>query len=175
MIVSIAGAVLYFCRSSSSSMARVPVWVLPLVCAAGVAVAEYLTYIETHHVAAVCGPVGDCNAVQQSPYANLFGFLPVGALGLVGYIFILFAWFMGTYAKGRLAVLANLGVFGLAFAGLLFSLYLTFLEPFVIGATCVLCLASAILMTAIFWLSLRPGKTAFLELGLSPKTISGDD
>ncbi|WP_287908301.1 vitamin K epoxide reductase family protein [Chloroflexus sp.] len=32
--------------------------------------------------------------------------------------------------------------------GTLFSLYLTFLEPFVIGATCIWCLLSAITMTS---------------------------
>ena len=33
--------------------------------------------------------------------------------------------------------------------GLIFSIYLTFLEPFVIGATCAWCLTSAILMTMV--------------------------
>jgi len=33
--------------------------------------------------------------------------------------------------------------------GLLFFIYLTFLEPFVIGATCAWCISSAIIMTLI--------------------------
>ncbi|HET9441615.1 MAG TPA: vitamin K epoxide reductase family protein [Longimicrobiales bacterium] len=37
-------------------------------------------------------------------------------------------------------------------AGVLFSLYLRLLEPFVIGATCVWCLTSAVLITTIFHL-----------------------
>jgi uncharacterized membrane protein len=48
--------------------------------------------------------------------------------------------------------------------GVLFSIYLTFLEPFVIGATCAWCLTSAIIMTAMLWLSLSPGKLAFTFL-----------
>ncbi|RPH60653.1 MAG: hypothetical protein EHM81_05800, partial [Chloroflexi bacterium] len=48
--------------------------------------------------------------------------------------------------------------------GLTFSVYLTFLEPFVIGATCAWCLTSAIVITALFWLSLMPGKQAYLGL-----------
>ena len=46
--------------------------------------AGYLTYVETQLVQAVCGPVGDCNAVQSSSYARLFGVLPVGVLGASG-------------------------------------------------------------------------------------------
>lgn len=52
----------------------------------GLIVAGYLTYVETQQLLAVCGPVGDCNAVQQSEYALLFGFLPIAVLGLLGYI-----------------------------------------------------------------------------------------
>jgi uncharacterized membrane protein len=33
----------------------------------------------------------------------------------------------------------------------LFSIYLTFLEPFVIGATCAWCLTSALIMTLLLW------------------------
>jgi uncharacterized membrane protein len=40
----------------------------------------------------------------------------------------------------------------IAFAGALFSIYLTYLEPFVIGATCAWCLVvSAISVTTILW------------------------
>jgi len=46
--------------------------------------------------------------------------------------------------------------FGLAAGGTLFSIYLTFLEPFVIGATCAWCLTSAIIMTALLWLTAGP-------------------
>jgi uncharacterized membrane protein len=35
--------------------------------------------------------------------------------------------------------------------GTLFSVYLTFLEPFVIGATCIWCLSSAVVMTLLLW------------------------
>jgi uncharacterized membrane protein len=45
-------------------------------------------------------------------------------------------------------------------AGILFSIYLTFLEPFVIGATCAWCITSAVIMTLLFLLSLDPGRQA---------------
>jgi uncharacterized membrane protein len=40
-------------------------------------------------------------------------------------------------------------VWGIALAGVAFSIYLTFLEPFVIGATCLWCINSAVIMTLI--------------------------
>jgi uncharacterized membrane protein len=44
-------------------------------------------------------------------------------------------------------------LFGITLFGILFSIYLTFLEPFVIGATCIWCLSSAVIMTILFLLA----------------------
>ncbi|MGC8875064.1 MAG: hypothetical protein ACP5SI_11550, partial [Chloroflexia bacterium] len=44
-------------------------WIFLLLNLAGLAVGGYLAYVEMCDVPAVCGPVGDCNAVQQSKYA----------------------------------------------------------------------------------------------------------
>lgn len=135
-------------------------WAVPLLCLAGFGVAAYLSYVETANVAAVCGPVGDCNTVQQSSYARLFGIVPIGVLGLVGYLAIFATWIVAALAKGALADLAWLGLFLMALLGTLFSIYLTFLEPFVIGATCAWCLTSAVLMAVLLWLSLVPARGA---------------
>jgi uncharacterized membrane protein len=144
-------------------------WLIPLACLAGLGVAGYLAFVETAQTSAICGPLGDCNAVQQSEYARLFGLLPVGVLGVLGYAAMLIAWIVGQLRAERLAALANLALFGMAFAGTLFSLYLTFLEPFVIGATCAWCLASAVLMTFLLWLSAAPARRAiglFVNVGV---------
>lgn len=123
----------------------------------GLGVAGYLAYVETAQVTAVCGPIGDCNTVQQSAYARLFGLIPIGVLGVVGYLALLaLSLVMAANQRGRLADLAGLARFGLAAGGTLFSIYLTFLEPFVIGATCAWCLTSAIIMTALLWLTAGP-------------------
>jgi uncharacterized membrane protein len=147
------------------------VWAIPVLCAFGAGVAGYLAYVETAQVAAVCGPVGDCNAVQQSEYARLFGILPIGVMGLGGYAAIMLAWLTARYTKGKTADLANLSIFGMALFGTSFSIYLTFLEPFVIGATCAWCLTSAILITILMLLSIRSAKAAFSKLMKRP-TIS---
>jgi len=51
--------------------------------------------------------------------------------------------------------------------GVLFSIYLTFLEPFVIGATCAWCLSSAVIMTLLLLLTttLLTGADAPARLG----------
>jgi uncharacterized membrane protein len=133
----------------------------------GLGVAGYLAYVETTQVEAVCGPVGDCNTVQQSTYARLFGILPIGVLGMLGYIIILAAWLVNCFGSGRLADLAALALLGMTGFGTLFSIYLTFLEPFVIGATCAWCLTSAIIMTLLFWLALPYGRQAVFNLSQS--------
>lgn len=46
-------------------------------------------------------PLGDCTAVQSSPYARLFGVLPVGVLGLIGYAVFLGAWLLNRIGRGR--------------------------------------------------------------------------
>jgi len=144
-------------------------WIIPALCVVGFGVAGYLAYVETAQVAAVCGPVGDCNTVQQSEYARLFGILPIGVMGLAGYVAIMIAWLTARYTKGKIVDLANLSMFGMAVFGVLFSIYLTFLEPFVIGATCAWCLTSAVLITALMLLSLNPAKLAFTKINLMRK------
>jgi len=141
-------------------------WLIPVLCLIGFGVAGYLAYVETAQVVAVCGPVGDCNTVQQSEYARLFGILPIGVLGLFGYIAITTTWIIAGYINGPIANLATLVLFGLTAFGTLFSIYLTFLEPFVIGATCAWCLTSSIIMTILMLLSVRPAKRAILNISL---------
>jgi uncharacterized membrane protein len=139
-------------------------WTIPLLALLGLGVAGYLAYVETQQVAAVCGPVGDCNTVQQSSYARLFGLIPIGVLGLLGYAAILIVWGMAFFGRGPLAGLAWPALLAITAFGTLFSIYLTFLEPFVIGATCAWCLTSAVLMTALLALTATPGKRAISTL-----------
>ena len=146
-------------------------WLIPLLSVIGLVVAGYLSYVETNQVEAFCGPVGDCNTVQQSQYARLFGVLPIGILGIFGYVMILLAWILGRFTHKHLASYASLSLFGMSLLGVLFSVYLTFLEPFIIGATCAWCLTSAIIMTALLWLSIKPGKAAFAYIFLGEKYV----
>lgn len=144
------GALLLLLIAGGALLTRRPfTWVLIPLLVAGLLDAGYLAYVEMTSSTATCGLIGNCNAVQQSDYAVLFGVLPIGVLGIFGYITML--WVVISYHRNQqpatLALLMLLGLFGTAF-----SAYLTFLEPFVIGATCAWCLLSAIIMLAALWI-----------------------
>ena len=133
---------------------------LPTIAIAGLIIAGYLSYIETTETTAVCGLIGECGTVQASSYAQLFGVLPIGVLGIIGYGLILAVWGVG-YIQPEQQGLTNRILVGMALFGVLFSIYLTFLEPFVIGATCLWCITSALTMLATLWLVVDYG----LQLG----------
>jgi uncharacterized membrane protein len=122
---------------------------IPALAVAGMGIAAYLAFVEVTGADAVCGPIGDCNTVQQSEYARILGILPVGVLGLAGYAGLLTAWLVAERGPAPLRPGAWTWLWGMAVVGTLFSAYLTFLEPFVIGATCAWCVSSALIMAAL--------------------------
>jgi uncharacterized membrane protein len=133
------------------SRLTVPDLTVPLLVLVGVGIAAYLAYIEVTGAEAVCGPVGDCNAVQQSVYARIFG-IPVALVGLVGYLAILSTWVVSRRSNGAAQPgWVRSAPYTLAVIGTAASLALTILEPFVIGAVCLWCCGSAVVMTALMW------------------------
>jgi uncharacterized membrane protein len=158
------GAMLLVRAGRSASVPNRPDWLIPALCVLGLAVAGYLAYVETSGVRATCGPIGDCNTVQQSPYARLFGVLSVGVVGVIGYVAMLLAWLLTRLVRGRGMRVAAVGLFLMALPSTLFSMYLTFLEPFVIGATCAWCLTSAALTTTLMLLSAPAAGSALARL-----------
>ncbi len=137
-----------------------PSRIIPLLAVIGLGIAVYLSYVEVSETRAVCGPVGNCNAVQNSPYAKLLGILPIPVMGMLGYVAIIIVWFFRQFGPVPIKRLTGIALWGMAIFSVLFSSYLTFLEPFVIGATCAFCLASAVVVTIILWVSILPAKKA---------------
>jgi uncharacterized membrane protein len=133
-------------------LARATMGGIPFLALAGLAVAAYLAYVEITHVAAVCGPVGECNAVQTSAYALFLG-IPVAVWGLLYYLAVVALWAGQRYLVGRWANLSLLGLLGLTLFGTLFSIYLTCLELFAIRAICSWCLSSAVISTVLMLLA----------------------
>ena len=164
MVVTFLGAVMAYQKIPKGFGPASIQMIIPLLCILGLGIASYLAYVEATQTTAICGPVGDCNTVQQSEYARLFGAIPIGVLGIIGYIAILLGWVMAKTQNENIANFARLSMFLLSTAGIIFSIYLTFLEPFVIGATCAWCITSAIVMTALFILTLRDGKQSYQRL-----------
>jgi uncharacterized membrane protein len=151
---------------NSETTVTVPRWVdilTPVLSILGLGVAIYMTYIETQSVQAICGPLGDCNAVQNSRYATLFGWLPVGLLGAIGYATILAVWLLGRFASGVVKTFAPAAIFAMALFGTIFSIYLTYLELLVIRAVCIWCLSSAVIIALLLVFNVNP-----LILSLNP-------
>jgi uncharacterized membrane protein len=166
MAITLLYSIVAFSMGRFLPLPRWTDWLIPVLLIAGFGVAGYLSYVETQAVEAICGPIGDCNTVQQSRYARLFDILPVGVLGLMGYIALLAAWLAMRFMP-KLEKTAAIGFFGMAFFAVLFSLYLTYLEPFIIRAVCIWCLTSAVIVTILLFLGTGPAvqQFAFSEEG----------
>jgi uncharacterized membrane protein len=160
MVVALILAIMMILRAFQGKPLReIKGWLdiaIPVLSIIGLGASIYLTYVEVTHTRALCGPVGDCNAVQSSPYAKLFGILPIGLVGALGYIAILVTWFWRRFRTDSLSKIAGPVMYSMALFGTLFSIYLTYLELFVIHAVCIWCLSSAAIITALMLLSLPP-------------------
>lgn len=160
MAVILTYSLIAFAIGKTFPLPRWTDWLIPALILVGIGVAGYLSYIETQSATAACGPVGDCNAVQQSRYARLFDVLPIGVLGLLGYLGLIAAWLVRKYLP-KFAKPADIAFFAMAFFAVIFSLYLTYLEPFVIGAVCIWCLSSAVIVTLLLLLGTSPAILQF--------------
>ena len=85
----------------------------------------------------------NCDIVNRSEYSSLMG-IPVAGIGIVGYgILFSLATFYRSRAQTPLRLLLAAGV------GLVFALYLTYIEGFVLDTWCILCLTSLALIALI--------------------------
>lgn len=111
----------------------------------GLIVSIYLTYLHfAGSQAAFCSEGSDCDLVRQSSYSSLLG-IPVAAYGVLGYVVLLVFSLMSIPRNIRWLVL-----YAVSLSGFVFSVYLTYLELFVIKAICPYCIVSAVIMTIIF-------------------------
>lgn len=89
----------------------------------------------------------NCDLVNRSEYSTLAG-VPVALIGILGYATLLV--FATVYRmKAETPTLLCVG----ALAGLGFALYLTYVEKFVLGTWCILCLSSLAMIASISVLS----------------------
>lgn len=86
------------------------------------------------------GTTFNCDVVNRSAYSTVLG-VPVALIGLCGYLFILAL--ATAYRANRETPIILLVA---SIAGLGFSLYLTYIENFVLSAWCILCLTSLALI-----------------------------
>ncbi|HEY6156839.1 MAG TPA: vitamin K epoxide reductase family protein [Gemmatimonadales bacterium] len=124
-----------------------------LLALVGLLVATYLWLYKVGVLGQLQCGTGSCEYVQASRYAELFG-VPVALYGVAGYATLLVLGLAGLQprfaADRRVSVLLAL----LATVGFGFSLYLSAIELFVLHAICRWCVASAVIMTVTWLLSL---------------------
>jgi protein-disulfide isomerase/rhodanese-related sulfurtransferase len=95
----------------------------------------------------VCLGTG-CDTVRLSAYAHLWG-LPMPLFGAVGYVLVALLIIAESLVPATLAVEVRHALAGATGFGFLFSLYLEYLQGFVIHAWCAWCITSGLVMTAL--------------------------
>ncbi|MEN8168517.1 MAG: vitamin K epoxide reductase family protein, partial [Pseudomonadota bacterium] len=145
--------------SRLSDAPSVSSWGPPIFALFGLGIGIYLTSVAFTHSEAMCGPIGDCMRVQASPHSKLFG-VPMAIWGMLFYLGILGLWLLQRRLSGSWRLRSILGLLVLSLFGVIFSIYLTGLELFVIHAVCIWCLSSAVLATLIMLIVTRKVTTA---------------
>ena len=138
-----------------------------LAALAGLFVSAYLWLYKLGVIGTLACGTGGCETVQLSPQSRFMG-VEVAAIGFAGYALLLLltmASLQPRYANSTrlLMVIALLGG-----GAVLFTLYLKYLELFVIHAICIWCVTSAVLLVVILVVSvidLKRTKAAGIALG----------
>lgn len=124
-----------------------------LLALVGLLLSTYLWLYKIGVIGALQCGAGPCEFVQASRYAEVFG-VPVALVGAAGYAALFVVGLIGLQpalaGERRVASLLAL----LSSAGLAFTLYLTYVELFVLHAICRWCVASALIITAIWGLAM---------------------
>jgi uncharacterized membrane protein len=112
----------------------------------------YLVFIKYANNRAFClQGVGDCYGVNSSSYSEIYG-IPIAFLGAGAYVSILaLSWLenRSEFFEDYSGVL----IFGITLVGVLYSLYLTYIEVAVLKAICPFCVLSATVMIILFIIS----------------------
>ena len=135
-----------------SSVQRVQ-WMTRVLCILGIGVASYLTWTHLAGADPYCGSAHGCAEVQNSSYSEVAG-IPVAIVGLMGYLILLALSLLHGRISAEIEFYLPVLSFGTALIGVLYSAYLTYLEAFVILAWCYWCLTSAVVIVAIWILSI---------------------
>lgn len=128
-------------------------WLIRILCVLGLGVSGYLTATHLADTDPYCGSAHGCSDVQNSVYSEVAG-VPVAAIGMIGYAVLLILSLLRGRLESNPEIYLPVLSFGAALIGVLYSGYLTYLEASVIGAWCYWCLTSALIITAIWILSI---------------------
>jgi uncharacterized membrane protein len=144
-----------------------PAWGVAALAGAGGGIATYLTVVKlVRSTPLFCIGGSACDIVQASRYATLLG-VPTALWGAVLYLALM------VLAVGPLTPRRWLWAFALAVSGTAFSGYLTVIAVGVLGAACLWCLASAVIMVAVLAALVRRRPPAGHRTQLQPARLVG--
>lgn len=116
----------------------------------GLFIAGYLSYLKLADAPAACVEAGlfDCNVVLNSQYSELGG-IPIAYLGFAVYALI----GLVLYFEARYSLLEQYGsllIFGIGLFAWLFSMWLVYVQVFLLEALCPWCLSHETNFTLLF-------------------------
>jgi uncharacterized membrane protein len=139
---------------------------ISLLSFAGLVDSGYLVYLKIQLSRQGLGcSFGGCDVVNQSQFATLLG-VPVALWGFISYALLLAISLLLYDATGVVRRRLLIAVAVLSGWGVAFSAYLTAVEIFILDAICPFCVVSALLISAVFFLSVaalvtrKPGSLA---------------
>lgn len=127
-----------------------PGFILAALDLVGLAIAGYLSVVALQGGLPACGPLKGCEQVALSEYAWIGG-IPVAVFG-VALSIALFLLAIAWMRSARIELLA--AHYGLSLLGVVFEVYFTYVEVFVIGAVCVWCASYGLSLVARFAVAL---------------------
>lgn len=116
---------------------------LIIITVLGLFISLYLFYEKMVGGDLICG-ISSCDVVNNSSYSEIYS-IPISFFGVIYYLSMITILFLKKYKL----------FFIFSIVGLSFSLYLTYLEAFVILAWCQWCVTSALIVLGQFAISLK--------------------
>jgi uncharacterized membrane protein len=120
---------------------------------AGIFISLYLTLYKLGFIGELSCSIGSCETVNTSKWSRFLG-LPVAAWGLLFYLDVFAIAVVSTFPRFEDERVLSIVLVAEAAVGVLFSVWLTYLELFVIHAICIWCVTSALVVTAILFVSI---------------------
>jgi uncharacterized membrane protein len=107
----------------------------------------YLAWLKFSGNVAACSGIGNCEAVNTSKYSEFAG-MPIAIFGVIGYLVVLILLSVERWKPEHKDFILLLE-FGVTLVGTIYSIYLTYVEIWILRAICPFCVLSAIAITSL--------------------------
>jgi len=124
-----------------------------LLALTGLFVSTYLYLFKVGLIGTIVCGTGGCETVQLSPQSRFLG-IEVAAIGILGYAVILGVALVALSPRFSANAWPLLALVLLTGGAVVFTVYLKYLELFVIKAICRWCVVSAVIITTLFILAI---------------------